>query len=74
MKSESIVLIGMAGVGKSGIGSSLAEALGFEFIDLDDYIQEKEGTTLQKIIDTENELTLLQLEKQRMYEIDLTCR
>ena len=74
MKSESIVLIGMAGVGKSGIGRSLAEALGFEFIDLDDYIQEKEGTTLQKIIDTENELTLLQLEKQRMYEIDLPCR
>ena len=74
MKSESIVLIGMAGVGKSGIGRSLAGALDFEFIHLDDYIQEKEGTTLQEIIDNEDEMTLLQLEKQRMYEVDLPRR
>jgi len=54
MKSESIVLIGMAGVGKSTVGSSLAQALGFDFIDLDDYIAEKEGRTLQEIIDAED--------------------
>ena len=72
MKSESVVLIGMAGVGKSTVGLSLSEALGFNFIDLDDYILKKDGKTVQQIIDDEGEEALLQLEKQRMYEIDLT--
>jgi shikimate kinase len=74
MKDESIVLIGMAGVGKSTIGMSLAKALGFNFIDVDAYIFEKEGKTIQEIIDNEGEETLLQLEKQRVYEIDLPRR
>ena len=74
MKRESIVLIGMAGVGKSTVGISLAKALGFSFIDVDDYILEKDGKTVQEIIDAEGEEALLQIEKQRMYEIDLTRR
>jgi len=72
MKSESMVLIGMAGVGKSTIGALLSKALGFDFIDLDDYILERDGRTVQEIIDDEGEEALLQLEKRRMYEIDLT--
>ena len=72
MKSESIVLIGMAGVGKSTIGMSLAKVLGFNFIDVDGYILEKEGKTVQEIIDDEDEEAFLQLEKRRMYEINLT--
>lgn len=71
MKSESIVLIGMAGVGKSTTGMSLAKALGFSFIDVDEYILQKDGKTIQGIIDEEGEEALLQLEKRRMYEIDL---
>ena len=71
MKRESIVLIGMAGVGKSTIGMSLAKALGFSFIDVDEYILEKDGKTIQEIIDEEGEEALLQLEKRRMYEIAL---
>ena len=71
MKSESIVLIGMAGVGKSTTGMSLAKALGFSFIDVDEYILQKDGKTIQEIIDEEGEEALLQLEKRRMYEIDL---
>lgn len=74
MKSESIILIGMAGVGKSTIGKSLAKALGFDFIDLDDYIAEKESRTLQEIIDAEGEEAFLQIEKRRVHEIDLTRR
>ena len=74
MKKESIVLIGMAGVGKSTIGAALARALGFSFTDLDEYIREKDGKTVQEIIDTRGEEVLLQLEKKRMYEIDMQCR
>ena len=36
MKSESIILIGMAGVGKSTIGMSLAKALGFDLLSVVD--------------------------------------
>jgi shikimate kinase len=74
VKKESIVLIGMAGVGKSTIGSGLAVTLGFSFTDLDQYIREKDSKTIQTIIDTSGEQALLQLEKQRMYEIDLKRR
>jgi len=74
MKKESIILIGMAGVGKSAVGKSLSEALGFNFIDLDEYILEKDGKTIQEIIDDEGEEAFLQLEKQRMYEIGLSRR
>jgi shikimate kinase len=72
MKSEGIVLIGMAGVGKSTIGMALAEDLGFEFIDVDAYILQKDGKRIQEIIDSEGEEALLRIEKRRMYEINLT--
>jgi shikimate kinase len=61
----------MAGVGKSTVGLSLAQALGFTFIDVDKYIWEKDGRTIQEIIDIEGDEALLQLEKRRMYEINL---
>ena len=63
----------MAGVGKSTIGRALAKALGFNFIDVDKYILQKEGKTIQEIIDDEGDEALLQIEKRRMYEIDLCC-
>ncbi len=74
MKKDCIVLIGMAGVGKSTVGLALARSLAFNFTDLDEYIQEKEGLTVQEIIKTQGEAALLELEKQRMYEIDLRRR
>ena len=71
MSKTGIVLIGMAGVGKSTVGSSLAKALGFEFIDLDDYLRRKEGLTIQQIIDRQGEEKLLKLERESMREIDM---
>ncbi len=71
MKTESIVLIGMAGVGKSTVGELLAKVLGFDFIDLDEYIVKKKGKSVQEIIDEEGEEAFLHDEKQGMYEIDL---
>jgi shikimate kinase len=70
VQKESLILIDMAGAGKSTIGRLLAETRGFDFTDLDDYIREKEGETIQSIIDRLGEAALLLIEERRMYEID----
>ena len=47
---ENIVLIGMPGVGKSTLGVVLANELGFQFVDADLLIQERENRLLKEII------------------------
>jgi len=72
MKKDSIVLIGMAGVGKSTVGALLAKALKYDFIDVDRYILKKDGKTVQQVIDEGGEGALLKLEKKRMLELGLS--
>ena len=43
---KNIILIGMPGVGKSTVGVVLAKVMGYQFIDADLVIQEKEGKLL----------------------------
>ena len=74
MNSKSVVLIGMAGVGKSEVGRVLAGSLGSGFIDLDDYIREMDSEKLEQVIADKDEKGLLELEEKRMYEIDLSNR
>ena len=49
-KKDNYTLIGMPGAGKSTIGVLLAKALGYEFIDTDLVIQQREGQLLKEII------------------------
>ncbi|WP_026492433.1 MULTISPECIES: shikimate kinase [unclassified Butyrivibrio] len=53
MKKDNIVLIGMPASGKSTVGVILAKILGYNFVDSDIVIQEKEGRKLSEIIETE---------------------
>lgn len=48
---KNIILIGMPGVGKSTIGVVLAKVMGYQFVDADLVIQEKEGKLLCEIIE-----------------------
>lgn len=50
MKSNVIFFIGMPGVGKSTIGSRIAQQLNYLFTDLDNYIASKEGKSVVALI------------------------
>lgn len=68
---EGIMLIGMAGVGKSSVGKILAEKLGLEFVDGDDEILKQTGKTVAEIIATEGDQAFMETEKQVIQNIDL---
>lgn len=55
MMSDKIFLIGFMGSGKSTHGKKLAKALEKPFIDLDNYIEKKEGITVDEIFSTKGE-------------------
>ena len=50
MLTESVILIGMPGSGKSTIGRYIADRMSVRFIDTDDLIRERSGKALQDII------------------------
>jgi len=64
-----IILIGYMGAGKSSVGKKLSEVLGFDYLDLDDYIQEKEGKSIKEIFSTKGEIYFRKIESKYLNEI-----
>lgn len=57
------------GSGKSYSGKRLAEKFGMSFIDLDDYIEAKEGRTIREIFEKNGEEYFRIVEKESLFEM-----
>ncbi len=66
-----IVLIGMAGAGKSTVGPLLAELLQHQFIDTDDLIADSRAASLQQVLDTLGRKRFQALEEQILSALNL---
>lgn len=66
-----IVLVGYMGSGKSSIGTILANKLKIDFIDLDEYIVQKEQLTINEIFNLKGEVYFRKIEQ--VYLKDVLC-
>ena len=66
---DNVILIGMPGSGKSTVGVLLAKALGFDFIDTDLTLQQREGALLQNIINERGTGVFLDLEQEAICSV-----
>ncbi len=64
-----VVLIGYMASGKTTIGKGLARKLCLPFIDLDQYIEKREKTTITKIFKTKGEIYFRKLENKYVSEL-----
>ena len=69
MTRSNIVLIGMAGAGKSTVGQALAEKLHYDFLDTDQLIESQHQQTLQAILDETGYLGLRDAEEHSLLSI-----
>ena len=70
-KTDNIVLVGMAGAGKSTLGVLLAKATGKHFVDTDLLIQQHTGRMLQDLIDNEGVDAFLKIEEEVLSSLEL---
>ena len=71
-KTDVIVLVGLSGSGKSTIGAALSKQLNFSFIDVDDRIEQSEGTSIAEIFALQGEGRFRALERNTVLELDLS--
>ena len=64
-----VAVYGFMGVGKTTSGALLAEALGYEFIDMDDEIERRTGKTIPEIFMDDGEARFRELERDLVREL-----
>lgn len=64
-----IFLIGFMASGKSSVGKKLANKMNLPFVDLDNYIEEKHGTTIRLIIYEKGQDVFREYEKEALREV-----
>lgn len=68
-----ITLTGFMGCGKSSVGKALAALLSCSFVDLDEYIETREGRSIPDIFKSEGEAGFRQIERDALGEVT-ACR
>ncbi len=64
-----IFLVGFMGSGKSTVGRNIARALNWKFIDLDNFIEDKEGSTITDIFNKDGENEFRVIEKKALDDV-----
>lgn len=64
-----VFLIGYMGCGKTTLGEVLARQMGLPFIDLDEYIERKQGATIVEIFDKRGEKRFRELETAALCDV-----
>ncbi|WP_375237980.1 shikimate kinase [Aurantibacter sp.] len=64
-----IILLGYMSCGKSTIGKILSKFINIDFIDLDDFIEEKYNSSLTEIFKTKGELFFRKIERLALLEL-----
>lgn len=64
-----IVLMGYMGSGKSSVGLSLSKVLKYNFLDLDNFIEDKEEKSISKIFETKGEIYFRKKESEYLKEV-----
>jgi shikimate kinase len=67
-RTPGIFLVGFMGSGKSTVGRALAEELGWEFVDLDEHIEKREGMPITQIFDARGEAAFRECETSALRE------
>ncbi len=66
---KNIILLGIMGSGKSAIGWQLARIMGFGFLDVDQWIEQKVGKPIHQIFTEEGEASFRRYENEAIHEI-----
>ena len=64
-----VVLLGYMGCGKSTVGQILAKNLKINFLDLDDFIEQKQNTSISEIFKTKGELFFRTIESEAVKQL-----
>src|ERR1700754_258088 len=63
---ERLVLTGFMGSGKSTVGRSLAQRLGWRFVDLDSLIEQRDGRAVSRIFEEDGESAFRAMETEAL--------
>jgi shikimate kinase len=72
-KNRPVYLCGFMGCGKSTIGRQLAKKLGKEFIDLDEYIEQREGMSIPEIFEKKGEAYFREKETEALSDLPVSA-
>ncbi|MEZ4772761.1 MAG: shikimate kinase [Bacteroidia bacterium] len=66
---KTVFLIGFMGAGKTTLGKSAANALSWDFVDLDHFIEAEAGKTIREIFEQEGEKKFRETEREALKQI-----